>query len=99
MIQVHQIALAAGIFTATLAASYGSSSAYEATEVAFSRPFTTFESRTLFTPVRDNLLFLGCVNSRHRCTDRAHHRGYHHHTIVHDHHRCHHGASYACYAW
>ncbi len=97
--QVHQIALAAGVFIATLAAPHGSSSAYEATEVAFSRPFTTFGSRTLVIPVRDNWVFLGCLNSRHRCADRAHDRGYHHHTIVHDHHRCHHGASYACYAW
>jgi len=49
MIQLHQLALVAGIFIATLAASHDSSSGYERTEVAFSGPITTLGSHTLFT--------------------------------------------------
>jgi hypothetical protein len=42
--------------------------------------------------------FLGCVYSSHQCEHLAHGQRYTRHYVRHDHDRCHHGPSYACYA-
>lgn len=41
--------------------------------------------------------FITCVHNSHECSDEAHHHGYHHYKVVHDHHMCHGHADYACY--
>lgn len=50
-------------------------------------------------PVHYQPVFLGCVYSYHECEHLAHDRGFYNHFTRHDHRTCHHGPSYACFAY
>jgi hypothetical protein len=96
--RLRQFTMIAGVQFALLVTPLKSINAYERTEVAFSGGLTGFQSRLLM-PIHEDEVLLGCVYSTHSCSDLAHEQGYYYHRAVHDHATCHHGPSYACYAW
>lgn len=89
---LHRIALLAAVFIAASVIFHSSTS-------VFAGPNLALQSDALLIPIGHRGVFLGCVWTKHQCSHRAHDSGYHHHRAVHDHYACHHGPSYACYAW